>query len=221
MATEEGTSGSGTNREGGRSASEPSSAAQRPVLGLLGGVASGKSTVAALLAERGLLVLDADALAREVATQPEILAALARRFGPGVLDAAGRLDRPALARAAFADEQATADLNALVHPEVRRRLLAALAAEPDRPVVLDVPLLLESPLAGRVTCWIFIDSSAGDRDERAAGRNWPEGERARREKRQADLAVKRSHADEVLENHGDIGDLEAEVDALLDRLGVT
>ena len=209
MATEEGTTGSGPKP------------AERPVLGLLGGVASGKSTVAGILADRGLLVLDADQMAREVVTQPEVLRGLVERFGADVLAPDGTLDRAALADRAFRDEDSTAALNALVHPPVRAQLLAALQVEPDRAVVLDVPLLLESPLAGWVTTWIFIDSDSDSRDARTLARGWPAGDRAQREKRQTDLTVKRSHADEVLENKGDIGDLEGAVDALLDRLGVT
>ena len=97
------------------------------VLGLLGGVGGGKSTVAQMMRRRGLLVLDAYAEARAAVELPEVLAALVKRFGREVLDAQGRLDRAALAARAFADPGSTADLNALVHPRVRERLLAALA----------------------------------------------------------------------------------------------
>jgi dephospho-CoA kinase len=190
------------------------------VLGLLGGVGGGKSTVARLLEQRGLLVLDADAEARAVVELPEVKSALVQRFGPQVLDAAGGLDRAALASRAFADPAATADLNALVHPEVRRRLLAALDAAGPRPVVLDVPLLLESPLASRVTRWVLVDSPESARDERTVQRGWPAGERARREARQPDLALKRSRADHVLENHGSMEHLERQVDALLRQIGL-
>jgi len=190
------------------------------VLGLLGGVGGGKSTVAGILARRGLRVLDADAEARAVAELPEVRAALAARFGADVLDGAGRLDRARLAARAFASPQATADLNALVHPRVRERLLAALDAAGDAPVVLDVPLLLESPLAARVTSWIFVQAPDGLREARVAGRGWPAGERARREAQQADLATKRSRAGHVLENAGTIEHLERQVDALLRQIGI-
>jgi len=190
------------------------------VLGLLGGVGGGKSTVAGILARRGLRVLDADAEARAVTELPEVRAALAARFGADVLDGAGRLDRARLAERAFASPQATADLNALVHPRVRERLLAALDAAGDAPVVLDVPLLLESPLATRVTCWIFVQAPEGLREARVAGRGWPAGERARREASQADLATKRLRAGHVLENSGTIEHLERQVDALLRQIGI-
>jgi dephospho-CoA kinase len=190
------------------------------VLGLLGGVGSGKSTVARMMERRGLLVLDADAEAREVVRLPEVRAALAARFGPDLFDARGELDRAALATRAFADPSATADLNALVHPRVRERLTARLAAAGGRPVVFDVPLLLESPLAARVTRWVLVASPEELREQRVAGRGWPAGERARREARQADLSAKHARADHVLENHGSIEHLERQVDALLRQIGL-
>jgi len=191
------------------------------VIGLLGGIGSGKSTVARLLAERGVTVLDADRHAREVVQSPAVLAALVARFGRGILDARGGLDRRALARAAFADEVATADLNALVHPEVRRRLLDDLSRCSDQAVVLDVPLLLESPLASLVQTWVFVEADERQREARVADRGWAPGERVRRESRQADIARKRACADYVLENSGSIEDLGRRVDALLRQIGAT
>jgi len=191
------------------------------VIGLLGGIGSGKSTVARLLAERGVTVLDADRHAREVVQSPAVLAALVARFGRGILDARGGLDRAALARAAFADEAATADLNALVHPEVRQRLLDELSRCGDQAVVLDVPLLLESPLASLVQTWVFVEADERQREARVADRGWAPGERVRRESRQADIARKRARADYVLENSGSIEDLGRRVDALLRQIGAT
>jgi dephospho-CoA kinase len=117
------------------------------VVGLTGGIGSGKSTVAALLAGHGAVILDADAMTHEVqapggpAYQP-----IVDRFGPEILLPDGTLDRPALAKIVFADRAALADLNAIVHPEVGKLMAARLAAEQDsdRVVVLDVPLLVES-----------------------------------------------------------------------------
>ena len=189
------------------------------VIGLLGGVASGKSTVARALAAAGWLVLDADAEARAALERPEIRRALTDRFGPDLLDAQGRLDRALLARRAFHDPQSTAALNAIVHPWVRERLLAALEAAGERPVVLDVPLLLHSPLAGLVDTWVFVEADEARREARAGTRGWPPGERARREALQAELAEKRARADHVLENSGTIEDLGSRVHALLRALG--
>jgi dephospho-CoA kinase len=186
------------------------------VIGLLGGIGSGKSAVARALAARGCLVLDADAIAREAVCLPDVRAALVARFGGGILDPDGALDRPRLAALAFADPRATADLNAIVHPPVRARLAAALDAAADRTVVLDVPLLLESPLAGRVQRWLFVDAPPEVRDARLAARGWSPAERARREALQPDLSSKRARADAVLENFGDMEDLERQIDAVLE-----
>ncbi len=193
---------------------------QRRVIGLLGGIGSGKSAVAAALGARGLLVLDADAEARAVVELPSVRAALLQRFGRDLLDDAGRLDRALLARRALADEPSTAALNAIVHPEVRRRLLAALDAAGDRHVVLDVPLLLESPLAERVDAWVYVEAPEAVREARCRARGWAEGERARREARQAGLHLKRARAGHVLENFGPIEDLGPRIDALLGSLGI-
>jgi len=191
------------------------------VIGVLGGVGSGKSTLARILSSRGLIVLDADAEARAATGQPEILEALAKRFGADVVSVDGQLDRQALADRAFADEASTADLNAIVHPEVRRRLAERLERAKGRAVVLDVPLLLESPLAGLVTHWVFLDAPEELRERRVGRRGWATGERKRRESRQMDLQSKRSRADHVLVNSGTIDDLERQVDALLEGIGVT
>jgi dephospho-CoA kinase len=190
------------------------------VLGLLGGVASGKSTVAALLARRGFLHLDADALARQAVERPEVRQALAARFGSDLYDGEGNLDRALLARRAFADPSATAKLNAIVHPWVRDRLVEGLDSAAQRPVVLDVPLLLESPLAERVDTWLLVEAPEDAREARAAQRGWSPGERARREARQADLVAKRRRADRVLENSGTIEDLERRLEVLLVESGL-
>ncbi|TAM69915.1 MAG: dephospho-CoA kinase [Microbacteriaceae bacterium] len=119
------------------------------LIALTGGIASGKSTVAARLAQHGAVVVDADLLAREV-VEPgtPALRAIVERFGPGVLTADGSLDRAALARIVFSDEQSRHDLNAVTHPAVWRRarelFAQAEASNPDAVVVYDVPLLAEA-----------------------------------------------------------------------------
>ena len=120
-----------------------------PLVALTGGIASGKSTVAARLAERGATVVDADAIVRDVQRPGSpVLDAIAREFGAGMLDADGALDRGALGETVFGDPDAVARLNALVHPAVRaesqRRFEDALSAVPDAVVVYDVPLLAEA-----------------------------------------------------------------------------
>ncbi|MFT7463263.1 MAG: dephospho-CoA kinase [Pseudohongiellaceae bacterium] len=185
------------------------------IIGLLGGVASGKSTVGNLLRQAGWLVLDGDEVARQVVSEPAVAQDLADRFGNDLFDDQGTLDRALLAKRAFAEAQSTADLNAIVHPAVRQRLLAQLDQAGSRDVALDIPLLLESPLAVRVDQWVFIATDEKQRDEWAEGRQWEPGERSRRESRQATLAEKRAAADHVLVNDGTIDDLKAQVEALL------
>ncbi|MDR6692293.1 dephospho-CoA kinase [Microbacterium sp. 1154] len=120
-----------------------------PLLALTGGIASGKSTIAALLADRGAVVVDADAIVREVQSPGSpVLADIAAEFGPGVLQPDGSLDRPALGALVFGHPDRLARLNALVHPAVRteseRRFAAAFAGDPSAVVVYDVPLLAEA-----------------------------------------------------------------------------
>ena len=121
------------------------------LVGLTGGIGSGKSTVAAMLAAKGAVIIDGDAVAREL-QQPgtPVLVAIAARFGAGVIDAEGRLIRAALAEIVFPQAQELEALNAIVHPalavEIRRLIDAEIGG--DRVVVLDMPLLAEKPRKG-------------------------------------------------------------------------
>jgi dephospho-CoA kinase len=190
------------------------------VIGLLGGVAAGKSTIAAALAARGLQHVDADRLAREVAAEGPVLREIAAAFGAGVLDAAGRLDRAALAAIAFRDAAARQRLEALVHPRVRAAIVAATAAARAAgvSVVLDVPLLLERGLIEACDVVVFVQSSEAARRARAAARGWPPGEFERREAAQAPLADKRARAEFVLDNDGPLDAVGRRVDDLLRAL---
>ncbi|MGK0715960.1 dephospho-CoA kinase [Leucobacter sp. W1153] len=122
------------------------------LIALTGGIAAGKSTIARRLAEHGAVHIDADQLAREaVAPDTPALSQIVDRFGPHVLSADGTLDRPALGRIVFGDQDALAALNAIVHPAVReltaQRVAAAEASDPNAVVVYDVPLLAEGGAA--------------------------------------------------------------------------
>jgi dephospho-CoA kinase len=117
------------------------------VVGLTGGIGSGKSTVSRMLSELGAVVIDADQVAREVVEPHEpAFALVVERFGPGVVGADGRLDRPALGAIVFRDPKARADLETITHPAIGLRMAERMAAEAgtDHVVVLDVPLLVES-----------------------------------------------------------------------------
>lgn len=122
-----------------------------PLIALTGGIASGKSTIARRLAEHGAVVVDADALVREVQSPGSpVLAELAEAFGTDILDASGALDRAALGARVFGKPEQIGRLNSIVHPAVRalseERIAAALEADPDGVVVYDVPLLVEARL---------------------------------------------------------------------------
>ncbi len=192
----------------------------RPVvIGLLGGIAAGKSTVAGLLATRGFEVLDADLEARQVTADPTILRAIAARFGPALVRN-GTLDRQALAAMVFADPAARRDLEAITHPAVRARLTAKLEAAlaDGRNAVLDVPLLLEGGLIARCDTCVFVDATEATRRARARARGWDEEELLRRERAQAELAVKRARCTHTISTDGTLDDVRTQVDALLLQL---
>ena len=189
-------------------------------VGLTGGVGSGKSTVSARLAELGAVVIDADAIAREV-VEPGTpgLAAVAERFGPDVLDADGRLDRPAVAAIVFNDEAARADLNAIVHPLVGARTAELMAAAgPDDIVVYDVPLLVESNMAAGFEVVVVVETAPDLRIARLEQRGMPEADARSRMAIQATDEERRAVATEVIENNGTREQLITEVDALWERL---
>jgi dephospho-CoA kinase len=196
-------------------------------IGLTGGIGSGKSTVAARLAELGAVVIDSDVLAREVvAVGSEGLARVVERFGAGVLLPDGGLDRPGLGRLVFGDPAALADLNAIVHPLVRARseeLTAAAAARGVTAVVQDVPLLVETGLAGGYDKVIVVEAPLELRLERLAGRGLDAETARARIAAQASDEQRRAVADEVLDNSGSVEELRVQVDAAWARLlkGVT
>jgi len=187
------------------------------LVGLTGGIGSGKSTVSALLAERGAVILDADAIARELqrAGQP-VLAAMIERFGEEMLTEDGELDRLRLAALVFADPAALADLNALVHPavgvELVRRIEAAKGT--DAVVVLDSPLLAEHPREG-MAATIVVDVPIETAVDRLVHqRGMTEADARARIARQISREERLATADRVIDNSGDRAALEAQVDDL-------
>ena len=121
------------------------------LVGLTGGIGSGKSTVSEMLSARGAIIIDADRITREL-QQPgtPVMAEIAEKFGNEVVESDGSLNRPALAARVFGDTEALKTLNAIVHPAVGREMAARLEAqrETDNVVVLDIPLLVENPRSG-------------------------------------------------------------------------
>ncbi|WP_141276662.1 dephospho-CoA kinase [Pseudonocardia hydrocarbonoxydans] len=188
-------------------------------VGLTGGIGSGKSTVARRLVERGAVLVDSDAIAREVvAAGTDGLAAVVEAFGDGVLTADGELDRPALASLVFGDADARARLNAVVHPRVRERSDALIAQAPDGAIVVqDIPLLVEGAMGPLFPLVIVVHAEAEERVRRLVGqRGMPEADARSRIAAQADDDARRAAADVWLDNGGAPGDLVAAVDALWD-----
>jgi dephospho-CoA kinase len=190
-------------------------------VGLTGGIGSGKSEVARLLAARGALVVDADALAREaLAPGSPGLAAVVEEFGSDILRPDGALDRARLGGIVFADADRRAALEAIVHPYVGRRSHELMAAAPaDAVVVYDVPLLVEKNLQGGYDVVVVVDADEATQVARlVGGRGMTEAEARARIAAQASRDERRAVADEVLDNTGDLADLESLVDRLWERL---
>lgn len=190
------------------------------VCGLTGGIAAGKSVVARRLAERGAAVVDADRLAREV-VEPgtEGLAAVVELFGPSVLTAGGALDRAALGAIVFADPEARRALEAVTHPAVRRlsqqRMREAVAEDPARVVVYDVPLLVESRGAGEFDVVVVVHAPAEVRLCRLVElRGSSEEDARRRIASQVDDATRLAVADHVVDASRGLEDTLRAVDEL-------
>ncbi|HEY5697555.1 MAG TPA: dephospho-CoA kinase [Acidimicrobiales bacterium] len=186
------------------------------LIGLTGGIGSGKSTVSARLAELGARVIDADAITREV-QQPgtEVFAAIVGRFGDGVVAADGSLDRAALAAKVFGDPEELKALTDIVHPAVGVTIAERMAeaAGTDDVVVLDVPLLVES---GRddMAAMVVVDLDPEVAVQRLVEhRGFAEEDARARISRQASREDRLARADKVLDNSGSVEDLLAQVDA--------
>jgi dephospho-CoA kinase len=192
------------------------------VVGVLGGIGAGKSTVTRMLAELGAEAVFADDLAHEFLERPAGRAALVSWMGPEVLDAGGKVNRAAVARRVFSDARELRRLEELVHPEVKRRIEEKVAAHRqaggDGVLALDVPLLLESALDPLCDALIFVEASPEARAARVAERGWPREELERRERLQASLSAKRQVAGHVIDNSGAVEQTRGQVAALYRKL---
>jgi len=188
------------------------------ILGVVGGIGSGKSHVAQFLVQYGAVKLDADRIGHEVLRQQAVKGAIHARFGGSVFDSAGEIDRKKLAAIVFAPtEKGAGDLaflNDLTHPRIAeesRKILAELEQRGVGLVVLDAPLLLESRWNELATKVIFVDTPEWVRLKRCEQRGWSQPEFFAREAAQWPVEKKRKHADYVLSNTGTLADLENEV----------
>jgi dephospho-CoA kinase len=195
-----------------------------PLLALTGGIASGKSTVAAMLRDRGAVVVDADAIVRQVQSPGSpVLGAIAREFGAEVIDSAGNLDRPALGARVFGHPERLAALNALVHPAVReeseRRFRAAFTEDPAAVVVYDVPLLAEARSGDSWDLVVVAHAPADLRVRRLIeNRGMSEKDARARIGSQASDEERLSLADVVIDTAATLDDTRRQVDALWERV---
>ena len=184
-------------------------------VGLTGGVASGKSTVSAILATQGAVVIDADLLAREVvAPGTEGLAAVVEQFGPDVLGPDGGLDRPRLGALVFADPERRRALESIIHPRVRARAAEIEAAAPAGAVVVhDIPLLAETGQAASFEAVVVVDVPVEVQVDRMVRiRGMSEADARARIAAQADRDARLAVATYVVENTGDLDELRARVE---------
>lgn len=187
-------------------------------IGLTGGIATGKSTVARMLVARGAALVDADRIAREIVEPGQAaLARIAERFGDRVIQADGTLDRRMLGTIVFADADERKALEAITHPAIRelmRERIAALEAErPDRLVVADIPLLYESGLQHLYEGVMVAYVPREVQRARLIGRDGLSPEEAdKRIRAQMDIEEKRRLADYVIDNSGSLADTEAQLD---------
>ena len=191
------------------------------LVGLTGGIGSGKSTVARMLQDRGAVVLDADGFARAavVAGSPGLRSVVAR-FGRDILTAEGELDRPKLASIVFADPKALADLEAIVHPEVRRMIADGIQEnlDADRVVVLVNPLLIEMGTHRDCDVVVVVSVSPDTQIARSMARGMMEEDVRARIAAQLPLEERARTADVLIDNEGSFAELEREVDVLWRQL---
>jgi dephospho-CoA kinase len=188
------------------------------VVGLTGGIGSGKSTVSALLRDRGAVLVDADAIVREL-QEPgmPVFLAMVERFGPGIVGADGRLDRQGVADVVFNDPDALAALNAIVHPAVGLELVRRVEAEreTDNVVIADIPLLAEGQSAVDMQAVIVVDTPVETAVQRLIEhRGFTEADARARIGRQASREERLARADRIVDNGGTPEDLVAQIDGL-------
>ena len=189
---------------------------KRLVVGLAGGVGSGKSTVAAIFRNQGALGIDADVLGHKVLGLPRVRAALARDWGDGILNG-GRVDRAALARLAFRSKESVARLNRRVHPEILREIRRQVRRARGW-VILDAPLLFETGADALCDKVIYVSAPFAIRVRRTRGRGWGPVELRRRERFQFPTVYKKKKADYVIDNAGPESRTEVQTRKIIDEL---
>jgi dephospho-CoA kinase len=194
---------------------------QPPVLGLLGGIAAGKTAVAELLGQRGARLLSADAVGHAVLDRAQTRERIVARWGDGVVGDNGKIDRERLAERVFGDPQELAALEAITHPAIvatlRQQIDEARRCDDVIAVVVDAPLLLEADLDGLCDILIFVDCPAEVRRARAIARGWAPDELDRRESHQQPVELKRQRADVLIDGNAPLDTTSQQVQQLWQR----
>lgn len=191
------------------------------IVGLTGGIGSGKTTVAALFAQKGAFVIDTDVIAREVVAPPSPLVEVIRReFGDAVIGTDGHVDRPALARIIFGNEQKRLRLNQLMHPAILKRVLSAIGTQsPSTVIVIVVPLLFESEFESNCDRVVAVIAPPDLRRQRIAERDGLTGtEIEARMRAQLPEAEYERRADVIVRNEGNLTALGREVDKAWEKI---
>lgn len=199
-----------------------------PVIGLVGGVGSGKSSIARRLAkQRNIAIIDADAIGHNVLTHPHVKQKLRRVFGEEIFDAAGNVDRSRLAQRVFGDQaenqKARHQLENIVHPEIERGISETIellrASNSVEAVLLDAAILFETGWSHVCDYVVFVDTPLPTRRQRAAeARGWTAEELERRERSQMTLEEKRSRADFVIDNSGSLLEAVKDLEKILNQI---
>ncbi len=179
------------------------------IVGIVGGIGAGKSTVRRLFAELGAETVDADLLAHEALETPKVRKALRSWLGDRAFETSGKVDRKMVASVVFSNPDKLKELEALVHPIVIRQLeekvrLHSEKATKGKLLVLDVPLLLSSPLRSRCQEILFVDAPLATRQSRVAERGWTESELSSRESLQTPLDEKKRLSTVIVESSGSL-----------------
>ena len=209
---------------GGRNvATEMNVSAEKPVIGIVGGVGAGKSTVAAALAEFGCAVIDCDAIGHELLDREDVRAELRGRWGDGVFSESGAVDRDALAKTVFGSCEEVRALNAIVHPQIRRRVEDRIAevrrSQDVVAIVLDAAAVIEAGWDDLWTHLVFVRAPEQARADRAgASRGWNEKDWRDREKSQISLDSKAARCDYIVDNSSSLSHLREQIHQLFLRI---
>mgnify|MGYP003956321983 FL=1 len=192
-----------------------------PIIGIIGGIGSGKSTIANIMGELGCIVADADANIATILQQKDVQEQLTRWWGDAINSEDGLLDRQAIANIVFRDDSERVRLESLLHPLARKmqEKQFSVADSSTKALIIDAPLLIESGLDVLCDAIIFVDVPFETRKTRVLqSRNWTEQELQSREATQYPLDKKRKRADYVVINEGDLGAVTLQVKKILDEI---